>query len=155
MSFKLEIRALFLALVALTLAAPAHAASADPGKATLACLDSADSNGTDPGRCVGAIEAACMHGGPDPSESACAAREFAFWQAQLDKAWKEAKPLLATYPEQVEAQGLWLKYRDKSCAIADKVDPGTMPGGSAACRMRETAARAIAVRAIVDSLSEH
>lgn len=148
-------RAALFAIAALVLAAPAHAASADSGKATLTCLDSADSNGTDPGRCVGTISAACMHGGPDPSESACAARELAFWQGQLDKAWKEAKPLLATYPEQVEAQALWLKYRDKSCAMADKVDPGTMPGGSASCRMRETAARAIAVRTIAYSLSEH
>jgi uncharacterized protein YecT (DUF1311 family) len=148
-------RTLLFAAAILALAVPARAAPADPGKATLACLDAADSKGTDAGVCVGAISAACMHGGPDPSESACAARELAFWQGRLDTAWKDAAPLLAAYPDQIEAQALWLKYRQKSCAIADKVDPGTMPGGSARCRMQETAARAIAVRAIVYSLSEH
>jgi uncharacterized protein YecT (DUF1311 family) len=148
-------RAALFAIAALMLTGPAHAASADPGKATLTCIDSAVSKGTDSERCVGAISVACMRDGPDRSESACFTRELAFWQVLLDKAWKEAKPLLADFPEQIEAQALWLKYRDKSCAIADKVDPGTMSGGSAACRARETAARVVDLRGIIYSLSEH
>ncbi|HEY1632066.1 MAG TPA: lysozyme inhibitor LprI family protein [Rhizomicrobium sp.] len=144
-----------IAAVALGLTAPALGTPAE--KPTLACLETAQDNGADPQHCVGLIVASCKRAGA--SDVDCAARELAFWQSKLDKAWKEAKPVLAGYPDlardQRDAQALWLQYRDKSCAIADKVDPGTMPGGSAACRMRETAARAIAVGSIVDSLSEH
>lgn len=139
------------------LATPALAAGNAAEKPALACLEAAEDSGSDAERCVELIAGPCKKSGGNDSD--CAGRELAFWQAQLDAAWKKAKPLLAGYPDlardQTAAQALWLQYRDKSCIIADKVDPGTMPGGSAACRMRETAARTIAVRAIVDSLSEH
>jgi len=148
-------RLVILALIAL--AAPAFAAASPAEKPAAACLASAQDAGSDVSHCVGLIAAACKKSGGDDAD--CAKKELAFWQAELGTAWKEAKPLLAGYPDlahdQTAAQALWLQYRDKSRAIADKVDPGTMPGGSAACRMRETAARAIAVRSIVDSLSEH
>lgn len=139
----------------------AAAAPADPMKKTLACLDGAERNGSNAQLCVGAIAAACVKAArnDEPPEAACAAQELAFWQTQMDMSWKALQPLLASFREarapQLEAQQFWLKYRDKSCAIADKVDPGMMPGGTARCRMEETAARAIALRRLVDTLSEH
>jgi uncharacterized protein YecT (DUF1311 family) len=151
-------RALIFAIAALVLAGAAHAAPSGPIDARVLCLKSASDNGRDPSRCVGVVYAACMKA-PNAAEADCNARELAVWQGVLDDAWKLAKPLLAAYPDvardQTDAQALWLKYRDKSCAIADKVDPGTMPGGSAACRARETAARVVDLRGIIYSLSEH
>ena len=139
----------------------AHAAAADAAKKTRACLAAAQTQGGNPQLCVGLIAAACLKTAKDEDmpEAACAAQELAFWQTELDRNWKALQPLLAGFPEakgpQLAAQKAWLDYRDKSCAVADKVDPGMMPGGTARCRMEETAARAIALRQLVDALSEH
>ena len=138
----------------------AQGAPADPAKKTLMCLDKADTGQTSPQLCAGVLQAACVAAGRNDekvTDAACAAKELAFWQAQLDKNWKLVQPLLAPdmRADQIAAQKLWLQYREKSCAIADKVDPGMMPGGSARCRMEETAGRVIALRAIVSALSEH
>ena len=151
-------------LAALIGAAPgiAHAAPRlDAVSPTLACLDRAETSAKAGYDCIGIIQSACLadKNSPDDNGVSCAAKELAFWQVQLDRSWKTAQASLRGYPEvlpdQTAAQKLFLQYREKSCAIADKVDPGTMPGGSNACRMKETAIRVIALRAIVDSLSEH
>jgi uncharacterized protein YecT (DUF1311 family) len=140
-------------------AIPAAAGPADAAHKTLACLDKAEADQTSTFVCIGIIQSSCLANNPDPSASACAAKELQFWQVQLDKSWTAAQASLRGYPEmlpdQTAAQKLFLQYRDKSCAIADKVDPGTMPGGSAACQAKETALRVIGLRAIVASLSEH
>jgi len=155
-------RLFFAGFAALLLAASAApAAAADTAKKAQTCLAAAEMQGGNKQLCVGLIAAACLKTAKDEQtpEAACAARELAFWQAELDRNWKALQPLLAGFPEakgpQLAAQKTWLDYRDKSCAVADKVDPGMMPGGTARCRMEETAARAIALNQLVDALSEH
>jgi len=152
------LKAILIAAVAAMACWGSAAATPDTAKKTLSCVAAAEAKLASPGPCVGIITAACVAGKDEGAQETCAAQELAFWQAQLDKSWKQAGPLLKgahLLDDQAAAQKLWLQYRDKSCTIADKVDPGMMPGGSARCRMEETAARTFAVRAIVDALSEH
>ena len=144
--------------ILLSLVPSAQAAAPDPGKKIIACMDAADAAGKFAGGCIGIIQADC----PKPADadpSACAGKELAFWQGQLDITLKRATKAVAGYPEmakpQSDAQKAWLVFRDKACAIADHVDPGTMPGGAAACRAEVTAERVFMLRRIVASLEEH
>ena len=154
------IRSLVIAaLVSLGVGGPAHAAGPTPdGKKVTACMDAADTAGKSSASCIGMILAAC-NTKPDADDPACTAKELAFWQGQLDTSLKDALASEAAYPEivqdQKDAQKAWLVFRTKACAIADKVDPGTMPGGSAYCRAEVTAQRVFMLRRIAASLGEH
>lgn len=146
------------AAVILLGAVSAHAAPPDPAWKTVACMVSADAAGTFAGACIGMIYADCMKpAGADAGR--CGGRELAFWQGQLDRTLKQAMASVAAYPDMVkpqsDAQKAWLAFRDKSCVIADHVDPGTMPGGSAYCRAEVTAERVFMLRRIIVSLEEH
>ena len=144
--------------ILLSFAPPAQAAAPDPGKKVVACMDAADAAGKFAGGCVGMIQADCLKPA-DADPSACAGKELAFWQTQLDITLKRATKAVAGYPDmakpQSDAQKAWLVFRDRACAIADHVDPGTMPGGAAACRAEVTAERVFMLRRIVASLGEH
>jgi len=134
------------------------AAAAVPQKAVTACMDTADAADKLPANCLGLILADCKKA-PNADENACAAKELAFWSEQLGSVLKAATAAMSGYPElakpQGDAQKAWLLFRDKACAIADKVDPGTMPGGSAWCRAEVTAERVFMLRRISASLGEH
>jgi uncharacterized protein YecT (DUF1311 family) len=136
--------------------AQAAATSAD-GKKVVACMDAADNADKFAGSCIGMIFADCNKA-PNADMKACGARELAFWQGQLDTTLKRALKD-AVYPnmakDQGDAQKAWLTFRDKACVLADNVDPGTMPGGSAYCRAEVTAERVFMLRRIIFSLEEH
>ncbi|HJW41204.1 MAG TPA: hypothetical protein VJ476_08245, partial [Rhizomicrobium sp.] len=108
----------------------AQAAPPDPARKTIACMASADVAGTFAGGCIGLIYADCMKP-PNADSGRCGARELAFWQGQLDTTLKQSTAAVAGYPDmmkpQSDAQKSWLAFRGKACAIADHVDPGTMP----------------------------
>jgi uncharacterized protein YecT (DUF1311 family) len=146
------------AAVILLGAVSAHAAPPDPAGKTLACMVSAEAAGTFAGPCIGMIYAACMKPA-GANAGRCGGRELTFWQAQLDTTLKQAMAAVAAYPDMVkpqsEAQKAWLAFRDRACMIADHVDPGTMPGGSAYCRAEVTAERVFMLRRIIVSLEEH
>ncbi len=138
-------------------AAGAAPAPAVDGKKVTACMDAADNAGKFSGPCIGMIYADCNKQ-PNADNSACAAKELAFWQGQLDATFKRAMKD-SVYPgmakDQGDAQKAWLIFRDKACVIAGNVDPGTMPGGSAYCRAEVTAERVFMLRRITYSLEEH
>lgn len=138
----------------------AGAASAAGGadKATLACVTKAEDSSVSALKCFGTVYADCMKGA-NADDAVCGTRELAFWQPELDRAWKDAKLALDGYaemkPDQVAAQKAFSDYREKSCFIADKVDPGSIPGRAALCRAEITAQRALMLRRISYSLGEH
>jgi uncharacterized protein YecT (DUF1311 family) len=145
------------ALGALAVSAAHAAAPAIDGKKVAACMDAADDAGKFAGNCIGMIFADCNKA-PNADINACGAKELAFWQGQLDATLKRARKDLAHADEakdQSDAHKAWLTFRDKACAIADTVDPGTMPGGSAYCRAEVTAERVFMLRRITYSLEEH
>ena len=137
---------------------PCAQAAAPIEKKIVACMDTTDAAGKFAGGCIGLIQAECLKPA-DADPAACAAKELAFWQGQLDGTLKRATKAVAAYPEMAKPQGdaqkAWLVFRDKACAIADHVDPGTMPGGSAFCRAEVTAERVFMLRRIIASLEEH
>jgi hypothetical protein len=153
----MRVATLLLPIVAVLFTSSAQAAPSAAEQATLACVAKAEGAGSGLA-CFGAIYAACVKPA-NADDAACGARELAFWQSQMDKAWKDAKPEIDGYaelkPDQLAAQKAFDTYRMKSCAIADKVDPGTMPGRSALCRAEITAQRALLLRRIAYSLGEH
>ena len=151
-------RFVFLAAAIVFMAIPAIAAPpADAGKKVTACMDAADNAGTFAGACIGMIYTDCNKQ-PNADDSVCAAKELAFWQGQLDTTYKRALKD-SVYPgmakDQSDAQKAWHTFRDKACVLADKVDPGTMPGGSAYCRAEVTAERVFMLRRVTFSLEEH
>lgn len=152
-------RALVLAVLAMLASlAPSTASAAVDGKTVVACMDAADAAGKFAGACIGLLYADCNKL-PNAGDAACAAKELAFWQGQLDTMLKRATKDVAGDPalvkDQADAQKSWTTFRDKACGIADKVDPGTMPGGSANCRAEVTAERVFMLRRIAASLEEH
>jgi len=151
-------RALLVSLALLVLLPVQAGAAAPIEKKVVACMDAADAEGKFAGGCIGVITAECLKPA-DADPAACAAKELAFWQGQLDTTLKRATKAVASYPDmakpQSDAQKAWLVFRDKACAIADHVDPGTMPGGSAGCRAEVTAERVFMLRRIIASLEEH
>jgi uncharacterized protein YecT (DUF1311 family) len=145
------------AFAALVIPAAQAAAPPPDGKKVVACMDAADTADKFAGSCIGMIFADCNKA-PNADMNACGAKELAFWQGQLDTTLKRALKD-AVYPnmakDQGDAQRAWLIFRDKACVLADNVDPGTMPGGSAYCRAEVTAERVFMLRRIVYSLEEH
>ncbi|MEJ1970724.1 MAG: lysozyme inhibitor LprI family protein [Rhizomicrobium sp.] len=143
--------------VALCALAPLPAAAASP-KQVEACMAANDDAGRPQFSCIGMLYRDCTKQ-PNAEDAACAAGELAFWNAQLAAWSKQAFQAVAAYPElakdQADAQKSWSAFRDKSCTIADKVDPGMMPGGSAYCRAQVTAERVFLLRQIGTALSEH
>ena len=150
-------RFVLLAAAIACMALPASGAAPDDGKKVTACMDAADNAGKFAGNCIGMIYADCNKQ-PNADDAACAAKELAFWQGQLDMTYKRALKD-SVYPgmakDQSDAQKAWLTFRDRACVLADKVDPGTMPGGSAYCRAEVTAERVFMLRRVTFSLEEH
>ena len=152
-------RLLFAAALAALVVPAAHATApaAVDGKKVVACMDAADAAAKFAGNCIGMIFADCTKAA-NADDRACGAKELAFWQGQLDATFKRALKD-SVYPnmakDQGDAQKAWLVFRDKACVLADNVDPGTMPGGSAYCRAEVTAERVFMLRRVVYSLEEH
>jgi uncharacterized protein YecT (DUF1311 family) len=154
----LTMRRLLLAAAVAAFAAPvAQAAAPSADGKVVACMDAADAAGKLAGSCIGMILADCKKA-TKADVDACGKKELAFWQGQLDATLKRALKDSA-YPnmakDQGDAQQAWLTFRDKACVLADNVDPGTMPGGSAYCRAEVTAERVFMLRRIIYSLEEH
>lgn len=87
----------------------------------------------------------------------CAQRELLVWNALTEAAakrvraggFKEISKALA------ESEKAWAQQRDALCPVFDKIDPGTMPGDAAYCRMQTTANRALLLRKLGAAVKEH
>jgi hypothetical protein len=147
------------ALLALCLSAEAKPASPADLKAINGCLASADKAGEFGAACIGTIADPCTQkAGSDVARAkACAERELAVWDAVAEAAtarvraggFKDISKAVA------DSQKSWAQQRDALCPVFDKVDPGTLPGDGAYCRMQVTAQRALLLRRLGAAVNEH
>ena len=150
-----------LALIVLPVAlALANVAWAQPTaadrKAIEACLERPQDNFG--GKCIGIVADPCIAAANRESAkaSACAARELAVWQAQMDAALKRVTAGGQEIGRSVaQAQHSWLLSLGTLCPVFDKIDPGMLPGGASYCRMQETANRALILRRLGEAVNEH
>ena len=54
-----------------------------------------------------------------------------------------------------QAQKAWQASHRRLCALFDNTDPGMLPGAAVYCRMHETAARALVLRRLAETVNEH
>jgi hypothetical protein len=121
----------------------------------LAKADKGDSLGT---ACIGLIADACMRKTENDTSKnrACAARELAVWTALSDAAgkrvraggFKEISKALA------DSEKSWAQQRDVLCPVFDKVEPGSLSGDAAYCRMQVTAHRVLLLRKLGNAVNE-
>lgn len=143
------------------LTAPALAQLAMPAdtKAITDCLKKADDAGQLGGACIGIVADPCAEKSDKTSTRtrACAARELVVWSALTEAASKRVKAggFKEISAAVAESDKGWNQLRDKLCPVFDQVDPGTLPGDAAYCRMQTTAHRALLLRRLGDAVNEH
>jgi hypothetical protein len=151
------------AVVALLVAGAAQAqpaATARDAATIKACLERQEWRDANLGHaCIGIVATPCMAEAEHDraKSSACADRERAVWQAELEMAlrgvrkggFKEITEAVA------QAQKSWEASLRALCPIFGKVEPGTLPGDAATCTMVETASRALLLRRLAQAVNEH
>jgi hypothetical protein len=109
--------------------------------------------------CIGIVADPCIAAAEnDPAKNkACADRERAVWQAELEAALGGVRK--GGFREITEAvtqsQKSWELSLRALCPIFGKIDPGTLPGNAATCAMVETASRALLLRRLAKAVNEH
>jgi hypothetical protein len=142
-------------MVLLANAAWAQPTAADR-KAIEACLERPEDNFGS--RCIGIIADPCIKAAKreGPKSNACAARELAVWDAQMEAALKRVKVGGQEIGHAVtQSQQTWRSSLGTLCPVFDKIDPGMLPGGATYCRMQETANRALVLRRLGEAVNEH
>jgi len=128
-------------------------------KAISDCLKKAESAGQFGAACIGIVADPCMEKSDKTGAKtkACAARELAVWTALSETAAKKVKAggFKEISAAVAESEKGWTQLRDMLCPAFDKVDPGTLPGDAAYCRMQTTAHRALLLRRLGAALAEH
>ena len=146
------------AVVAALVAGVAQAQpTARDARAIKACLERQKS--TLGHACIGMVANPCMAaaGGDTAKRKACADRERAVWQAELEAALRGVrnggfKDITETV---TQVQKSWETSLRTLCPIFDRVEPGTLPGDATACTMAETASRALLLRRLAEAVNEH
>jgi uncharacterized protein YecT (DUF1311 family) len=153
-----------VALAALLVAAgslAAYAQQANPAdlKAINACLAKADHTGDLGTACIGTIADPCTRKteGDAAKTKVCAERELAVWDAITAAASKRVRAggFKDISKALADSQKSWAQQRDALCPVFDKIEPGTLPGGAAYCRMQTTAQRALLLRRLGEAVNEH
>ncbi|KAB2876940.1 MAG: DUF1311 domain-containing protein [Pseudorhodoplanes sp.] len=156
-------RVIAAAIVAAVIAAqniPARAQPAPPADiaAIEACLKKAEDDNRFGTACIGLIAYPCRDKaqGDIAKTKACAARELAAWSALMATAVKrvQAGGFKEINAAVAESEKGWIKLRDSLCPVFDKVEPGTLPGDAAYCRLQTTAHRVLLLRKLADAVNE-
>jgi hypothetical protein len=154
------IAAFFIAAAFLTSAA-AGPNAADAQKIE-ACLKAAAEKDTSGAACIGIVADPCIATASKTDSfikdsAACAARELAIWTTRLQRAVQSASKGggKATATAVAASQKSFSDSLAKLCPLFDKVDPGMALGGSAYCRLQETAIRTIAIERLADAVNPH
>ena len=109
--------------------------------------------------CIGIVADPCTDaaGGDTAKRKACADRERAVWQAELEAALRGVrKGGSKDITESVtQAQKSWESSLRTLGPIFGKIEPGTLPGDAATCTMVETANRALLLRRLAWAVNEH
>lgn len=147
------------ALLALCMPADAKPASPADLNTINACLAKSDRSGEFGAACIGTIADPCTQaaGGDTTRVKACAERELAVWDAVAAAATKRVRAggFKVISKAVADSQKSWAQQRDALCPVFDKVDPGTLPGDGAYCRMQVTAHRALLLRRLGAAVNEH
>lgn len=152
-----------LTLAAICLSAPALAqqpAAAD-AKSINDCLEKEPVEFG--AKCVGIIADPCIKAldgkddQPGTKAKACAGRELAVWQKQLDAQLKRVnaggfKPIIAAV---AKAQKSWADSVNSLCPVFNTTDMSPSMGGANYCRLQETAIRVLLLRRLGDDVNEH
>lgn len=140
-------------------AALAQQAMPADSKAISDCLKKADSAGQFGATCIGIVADPCTEKSDKTGArtQACAARELAVWTKLTEAAAKKVKArgFKEIGAAVAESEKGWAQLRDKLCPVFDKVEPGTLPGDAAYCRMQTTAHRALLLRRLGAAVVEH
>lgn len=149
---------LTMPLTAMAQQANSSQASAADLKVINDCLKSADKNDKIGTGCIGLVADPCRAKADNDTAKnrACAQRELLVWNAIAEAAgrrvraggFKEISRALA------ESEKGWAAQRDALCPVFDKVEPGSLPGDAAYCRMQTTANRALLLRRLGDAVNE-
>lgn len=119
-------------------------------KIVVDCLKTADRNGELGTACIGVIADTCTRktGGDVAQGKACAERELVVWSALSEAAAKRVRTggFKDISNAVAESEKGWLQQRDALCAAFDRIEPRTLPGDAAYCRMQSTAQRALLLR---------
>ena len=109
--------------------------------------------------CIGIVADPCIDaaGGDTAKRKACAERERAVWQAELEAALRGIRKRgFKDITESVtQAQKSWESSLRTLCPIFGKIEPGTLPADAATCTMVETASRALLLRRLAWAVNEH
>jgi uncharacterized protein YecT (DUF1311 family) len=151
---------IIMSVVLFVLGSPAFAAqkpSAADLKAVQSCLAGLD--GELGVKCIGIIADPCIKPALGKNDdvkvtNACAARELAVWEVQLQDAMKSVGSGGITKPVG-EAQKAWLASREKLCPVFDKIEPGFLFGAANYCRLQETARRVLLLRLLGEAVNPH
>jgi uncharacterized protein YecT (DUF1311 family) len=133
--------------------------SAPDLKAVQTCLAGLD--GEFGAKCIGIVADPCIKAATGKNDevektNACAARELAVWEAQLQDAMKSVRGGGPEFTKPVgEAQKAWLASREKLCPTFDKIEPGFLFGAANYCRLQETARRTLLLRRLGEAVNPH
>ena len=134
---------LSIALMALPQIALAQQPAAADLKVITDCLskaDGADRLGTG---CIGVVADPCRAKTDNDTAKvkACAQRELLVWNALAEVAGKRVRAggFREISTALAQSDKSWKEQRDALCPVFDKVEPGTLPGDAAYCRMQITA----------------
>ena len=110
--------------------------------------------------CIGIVADPCTDaaGGDTVKRQACADRERAVWQAELEAAPRSVRKGGSKDITEVGDPGpeeLGELACRTLCPIFGRIEPGTLPGDAATCTMVETASRALLLRRLALSVNEH
>ena len=116
-------------------------------------------------KCIGTIADACIKAAENKElgnvavdkANACAARELAVWEAQLERELKAVNSggFSDISKAVADAQKTWRASREKLCPVFDKVEPGMLNGAANYCRLQETARRVLLLRRLGEAVNPH
>ncbi len=166
MGALMELRRILPFLALVLLATPASAApkpTPQDLKAVQTCL--AGQEGELGAKCIGMIADACIKAAENKElgnvavdkANACAARELAVWEAQLETELKAVKSggFNDIIKAVADAQTTWRASREKLCPVFAKVEPGMLNGAADYCRLQETARRVLLLRRLGEAVNPH
>jgi hypothetical protein len=149
-----------IAVLGVSIGVAAWAQPAPPSKDSAiikSCLDKLE--GSLGHKCIGLVADPCMAAadGDAAKARACASRELAVWEAQMEAALRRIRAggFREMQAEVSRSQDSWKSSVRGLCAPFDRIDPGMMPGGATACSMHATAGRALLLRRLGDAVNEH
>lgn len=144
-------------IVAVSTANAQQAAPADV-KIITDCLKGADGKDKIGTGCIGLVADPCRAKTENDTDKnrACAARELRVWNSIADAAGKRVRAggFKEVTKALTESEKSWAAQRDTLCPVFDKVEPGSLPGDAAYCRMQTTANRALLLRRLGDAVNE-